>query len=420
MSRSVRRVSAIALTVALLGAGLAISSPAGAAPSPARVLPPGVSLSNAGTLAAPEYTLQVDCSEIRDSGTYDYDTQFDFAEVAIPLGDVVTVLTSNCTNAYLDVVNFDEPRATPAYTPIGGANDGVIQESGSEWSNATYVSLDTTEFTVGPNTRFTTLETSDFADGYFNLYVALAVAVADPPGEFVEDVTMDIPGNASADMVVADDPQYYDGDGDLALGGIEGCGISPGDHFYAETSVIIEKAGIYSFRVSNIDPTSLDVDFQQPERYLQDPFLALYSTFTPADGHLGVVGCNDDSDLDEFSDYNITSDGTMISDRFPQFSVELQPGTYTLVLTSFDAEQDFTIVAAPVSANVDSPEDPKGGFSSTAFGEDESATVGVWYADSQLAATGPNPVSGGMLAAGLALMTLGGLAFATRRRWSRA
>jgi len=420
MSRPVRRISALALTVALVGAGLAISSPAGAAPSPARVLPPGVSLSNAGTLAAPEYTLQVDCSEIRDSGTYDYDTQFDFAEVAIPLGDVVTVLTSNCSNAYLDVVDFDEPRATPAYTPIGGANDGVIQESGSEWSNATYVSLDTTEFTVGPNTRFTTLETSAFIDGYFNLYVSLAVAVADPQGDLLEEVSMAIPGNATPDMVVADDLQYYNGDGDLELGGIDGCGISPGDHYYAENSVIVEKAGIYSFRVSNTDPTSLDVDFQQPERYLQDPFLALYSTFTPADGHLGVVGCDDDSDLDEFSDYNITSDGVMISDSFPQFSVVLQPGSYTLVLTSFNADQDFTIAAAPVSANVDRPEDPKGGFSSAAFGEDESAIIGVWYAESQLAATGPSPVSGGMLAPGLALMALGGLMFATRRAWSRA
>ncbi|MEN9620368.1 MAG: hypothetical protein RL499_561, partial [Actinomycetota bacterium] len=44
----------------------------------------------------------------------------------------------------------------------------------------------------------------------------------------------------------------------------------------------------------------------------------------------------------------------------------------------------------------------------------------LWYAESELAATGTSPVSGGVLAAGLALMALGGLAIATRRVVSRA
>jgi hypothetical protein len=301
---------------------------------------------------------------------------------------------------------------------VGGALDGQPQVEGVEWTNGDVVPLDTAEFELGPNTVFTVLE-GTAAAGAFTIYTPLAVTVADPQGDVIDDITMLIPDDATADLVVTDDAQYYDGDGDLALGGIEGCGITEGNHFYAEAEIVIDKRGIYTFRLADLNPISNDLDFQAAELYLEDPFLALYSTFTPADGHQGVVGCNDDADLDEFSDYNITSSGTMMSDRYSQYTVELQPGTYTLVLTSYDDESDFIITTAPVSAS-ERDADPKGAFSPTALGVDESGTVEIWYAGSQLAATGPSPVSGGMLAAGLALMTLGGLAFATRRAWSRA
>lgn len=418
MSPSVRRTSALALTVALVGAGLAISSPAVGA-GPVRALPLGVSLTNAGTLAAPDYTLEIDCAVIPDSGSYDFATEFDYAEIAIPLGSVVTVLTSGCTDAFVAAYDTNETRATPAYTPVGGADDGVIQELGSEWAQNSYVSLDTSEFLVSPNTQFTALA-GDFPDGYFTVYAPLAVEVADPQGDLLEELTMEIPAAASADLVVADDPLYYDAFGDLELGGVTDCGITAGNHFYDEAEVVIENAGIYSFRIADLDPASQDVDFSQDARYLEDPFLALYSSFNPADGHQGVVGCNDDSDLDGVSFYYITSSGTMMSDRYSQYTVELQPGTYTLVLTSYDDETAFGLTSAPVAATSERPEKPKGDFSPTAFGVDENATIQVWYAESELAATGPSPVSGGMLAAGLALMTLGGLVFATRRLWSRA
>jgi hypothetical protein len=417
MSRSTRRASAVALTAALVGVGFAVASPA-LAVTPARSLPPGVSITNAGTLIAPDYTVEVDCSLIPGDVDYDYDTQFYYADLAVPAGSSVTVQTANCSDVYLDQFDYDDTRATATYTPVGGALDGDPQVQGVDWSFGDIVSLDTTEYVVGPNTQFVVLD-GDFATGYFNISVPLAVTVADPQGDLIDDITLVIPDNATADLIVTDDAQYYDGDGDLALGGTDGCGITEGNHFYAEQEIVIDKRGIYTFRIADLSPISQDVDFQAAELYLEDPFLALYSSFNPADGHQGVVGCNDDADLDEFSDWNITSSGTMISDRYSQYTVELQPGTYTLVLTSYDDESEFIDDTLPVSAG-ERAADPKGAFSPTALGVNESATIELWYAESALAATGPSPVSGGMLAVGLALMTLGGLVFATRRLWSRA
>lgn len=416
MSRSTRRASALALAVALVGAGFAVASPA-LAVAPGQSLPPGVVLTNTGTFAAPDYTIEVDCSLIPGDGTYDFYTQLDFAVLPIPVGSTVRVETANCTDAYVAIDSYSDTRATATFTPLGGALDGVPQVEGTDWTDGDIVSLDTTVYEVGPNTQFALLE-GDFPNGYFYIYVPLAVDVADPQGELLDDITMVIPDNATADLFIADDAQYYDGFGDLTLAGFDECGIVAGDHFYAEAEVVIDKRGLYTFRVADLSPISQDIDFLQSSLYLQDPFLALYSSFDPADGHAGVVGCDDDSDLDEFSDYNITSSGTMISDRYSQFTVELQPGTYTLVLTSYDDESEFILTAAPVSAS-ESDADLKG-LSPAALGVNETATIELWYAESQLAATGPNPVSGGMLALGLALMTLGGLVFATRRLWSRA
>ena len=113
MSRSARRASALALTVALIGAGVAISVPAVAA-IPARALPTGVSLTNAGTLVAPDYTVEVDCSLIPGETTYDYDTQFGYAQLPIPLGTVVSVELTNCTDLYSAAYDSSETRTTAA------------------------------------------------------------------------------------------------------------------------------------------------------------------------------------------------------------------------------------------------------------------------------------------------------------------
>lgn len=418
MSRSIRGVAAFSLTAVVVGAGLVAASPAAA--FTARSLPPGVDFANAGTLIDPDYLVDIDCSLIPDDSTYDYDTQFDYADLPVPADAVVTVSVQNCDSVQL-YSNSDDPRVTPQYTPLDGPDAGVAQVFGTDWDSGDIDPLTATEYEVGPNTEFTVLDGDDPA-GYFILDVEFLVDVADPQGDLVDELDLTIPGDADADMVVADDPQYYDAFDDLELGGVTDCGITDGNHFWASTEVVIENRGFYSFRVADLDPISSDVDFQQPDRYMTDPFLALYSTFDPANAHLGVVGCNDDSDLDVYGDYYLTSSGTVMSDRYSQFTVELQPGTYTLVLTSYDDESEFDVAAAPAAASApgDSPDDTKGVVSPAAFGEDETGTIEIWFEASQLAATGPSELNGGILAAGLTLMTLGGLTLVTRRRASRA
>jgi hypothetical protein len=413
MSRSVRGVAAFSLTAVLVGAGLVAASPAAA--FTARSLPPGVDFANAGTLVDPDYLVDIDCSLIPDDVTYDYDTQFDYADLPIPADGVVTVSVLNCVSVEL-YSNSDDPRVTPQYTPLDGPDAGEAQVFGTDWESGDIDPLTATEYEVGPNTEFIVLDGDD-PTGYFVIDVELLIDVADPQGDRVDELDLTIPGDADADMVVADDPQYYDEFDDLELGGVTDCGITDGNHFWASSEVVVETRGFYSFRVSDLDPISSDVDFRQPDRYMTDPFLALYSTFDPANAHLGVVGCNDDSDLDDYGDYYLTSSGTVMSDRYSQFTIELQPGTYTLVLTSYDDESEFdvTSVAAAAATPGDALDDTKGGVVPAAFGEDETGTVEIWFEASSLAATGASEVNGGMLAAGLALMTLGGLALTTRR-----
>lgn len=404
-----RRASVVALTLALVGAGVAVSSPAVAA-NPVPTLGPGVVVINSGTLAAPEFLVEVNCDLVLGDGDYT-DFLLGSARLPIPADATVRLELSGCTQA--EVLRYDdgETRVTQQFTPLGGATPGVAQEFPSDWNDYDIVALDSTVYEIGPNVEFTVTE-ADFATSRFTVLTPLAIPVPNPQGTLVEDVTLTLPASASDVMTVVDDLQYYDSNNDLVLGGIAGCRISMGDHLYSETEIDIDSAGLYTFRVAGVSPQTSKLVFTQDRYYLSEPFLALYSTFTPANGHLGVLACNDDSDLDPESEHYITSSGDLLSVDFPQFSATLQPGTYTLVLTSARSVTDFTGVSTTAGTS--------GSFSPAAFGTNESANIELWFAQSQLAATGPSPISGGMLAAGLALVTLGGLVFATRRMWSRA
>ena len=418
MSRSTRRVSAVALTAALMGAWLAVAAPAAALDY---TWPSGVTVSNAGSVVDPDYTVTIDCLDIKGETTYDFSTDQFYAVLPTPIGSVATLDLVNCDEATIGADNDDETRVVAQYTALDGPDAGDTQVIGVDFADEDTVTLTGTQYELGPNMSFV-VSSGDRSTSFFVVWTSLAVEIDDPQGELLDIVDFLIPGDATPDLVVDDDPQYWNSDDELLLGGVTECHIEPGDHFYGSSIINVETAGTYTFRLADLDPDSEDVDNTQPNRYLTDPFLALYSSFDPDNGHLGVVACDDDSDLDLDSSFYITSSNTLMSDRYPQLTAELQPGVYTLVLTSFDPESAFILVAAPASAAdaIASVADPKGTFTPAAFGEDEAATVELWYAESELAATGPSPVSGGMLAAGLALMTLGGLVFATRRLWSRA
>ncbi|MBA4248674.1 MAG: hypothetical protein C0444_10330 [Microbacterium sp.] len=421
MTRTVRHSSALALSAILLGAGLAMAAPALAAiPGPA--LPSGVSVLNAGTTVDPAHQVSIDCALLPSDATY-APTQTKVIQLPVPLDGEVTITTQNCASFLLQRENDNLPQVVPHFRFLDGPDAGDTKTLGVDFADTDTLAMTGTQLVVSANAYIQVVESGAADAGVFRVEVEPAVPVANPPGSLLQTFVIEVPATALPSMPVTDELLFIppvDGRPQLGSGG---CGIDTGPHIVATTTVVIERSGTYTFRVSDVSPTVQDIDETQPFRYLGDPFLALYSTFDPDNAQQGLVACDDDSDLDVRTDYYITGSGTMMTDRFPQFRVDLQPGTYTLVLTGYGSATGFSSTAGPVDAaseGNDGSEPEKGGFGSVAFGVDETGTVELWSTSGELAATGPSPVSGGMLAVGLALMTLGGLVFATRRLWSRA
>jgi hypothetical protein len=159
-----------------------------------------------------------------------------------------------------------------------------------------------------------------------------------PPGElqYTENITIGV--NPKVFSAGPED----NGDGEHRLGGKTLCELDadPSDrHVYTTLDITIVKAGRYTFRSIGSDPMGgyLDSAFHP----IADPFLALYSTFDPKNPDEGILGCNDDlNDKFGYGNDNIAevlSDGTWMEGHHPYFAADLEPGEYTLLLTTWRA-----------------------------------------------------------------------------------
>lgn len=369
---------------------------------------------NNGTLTDPDYAIEIDCAELPTLD--DYGIQWQYLELPTQLGDTVEVDLVNCGDMVLDTANGSETRVTAQYRFLDGAEAGQMRVLGTDWVNDDVRSVVGSTIELGPNTVITVLDDADAEpERYFSVVAAFAPGVADPAGVLLNTLEPVVAADAAADMIVDDEPAYYDENDDLLLGGIEGCTILPGQHYAGTTTVTIDQAGSYTFRTAALDPVSLDLDQTQAYRYLTDPFIALYSDFDRSDAHAGVLGCNDDSDLDEEARFYVTGNDMLMGARYPQFTVDLQPGTYTLVLTSWSDTNDFSMDSEPV-ALPEAGADPKISVVPAALGVDETASVEVWGPQPALADTGASDDAGLALGAGLALIALGGTVLVLRRR----
>lgn len=152
----------------------------------------------------------------------------------------------------------------------------------------------------------------------------------------------------TADATIDAEPLVFDagadtGGRDHALAGSQKCllGVYNGsEHVYGIIEITISVAGKYTFRNTTTDPIgSYEGDTYHP---IEDPFMALYSSFDPANPDDGVVGCSDDLD-DRFS-YDslnvglaeLTGDGVFMEGHRPYFTARLEPGTYTLLYTTYE------------------------------------------------------------------------------------
>lgn len=107
------------------------------------------------------------------------------------------------------------------------------------------------------------------------------------------------------------------------------CNLRNAVHAYNKVDITVTKAGTYTFRI--VDGTG--------DLLATDPYMALFEDFNPEDLDPGVVGCNDDESGTDFG--WVTGDTVPgyadggYDEHFSWFTVNLTPGNYTVMLTSW-------------------------------------------------------------------------------------
>jgi hypothetical protein len=228
---------------------------------------------------------------------------------------------------------------------------------------------------------------------------------------------------ATHDATITANPSAFtvtdSGNGGHDLAGNASCTLqanpSGGSHVYGTIDIHITTAGTYTFRSLGSNPPGDLVDPQNAFHPLGDSMLAVYSAFDPAHPDQGVVGCNDDSiDQGAHSWATMTSSGTLIEGSQPWFQAHLQPGNYTLVVTTWEEltptqwQSGTSVIGGSFAAGAASNRfelwGPQGGLT---IGHVASSTAG-------LANTGIN--SFGVVAVSLGVISLGLIALVLRRR----
>jgi LPXTG-motif cell wall-anchored protein len=257
---------------------------------------------------------ELDCGEYANIGS----------NFPVVPGDNVTFTLINC-NQIEEYIGGVEPApiaGVPATTIVADAGD---------------------QFVVG-NTGIASL--------YF-VGITEAAPETVPDGSLLYTADITIPLGAS-EITVANNS---DGGGEHLLNELDECGIessATGVHVYATLDITVNTAGTYTFRGIASTPagrTGTPFGAFDP---IQDPFLALYTSFDPAHPDLGTVGCNDDADsLGPEYDLQYTADGTFIDGHQPYVvAPDLSAGRYTLVLMTYE-ELSAAEMASGYSASSD-------------------------------------------------------------------
>lgn len=336
------------------------------------------------------------------------------AERGVTVGlwdDGATVTLVNCVGAYLG--DADDTR-------FASTEDGFVDDQG-------LLEIDET-----PEVLTFTGETwvdvlGEPANGAFAAIVSRPVFdLGNPSGELLAESSATI--SLEADEFVIGNSDQIDAEEEIAIDGDLDCGVQAGSHVYTVQRITVDVAGEYTFRVVGTDPVS---SFMRIGEYtpMEDPMIALYEgDFDPADPNSAVAGCNDDLNditIDGFDWSSVNDEENVdrvyarteadkaIEGHFPVFTAELEPGDYSMLVTTFwplsaedwaageDADEEWTAGSANIEYEVWGPE-------SGAELVDEFA----------LASTGVDPSFG--LWSGLALAGTGVAITVARRRSQRA
>ncbi len=367
MKKTASRVVGLAST-ALIGLGLVLVAPG--------IAQAKVIAGFTGTVAANlDTTVSINCSSFDEDVTSD--------DVLAAEGAIITFnVTGTCETGMTISSDDADGGITVAGTFTAASSAGTTIPGAVP---ATFTVSGTT------NVRF------DKASSEFGLDVPVVVVpdVADPVGTLRQSGDITIAATPTLEMTT---------DGDLA--GDENCAMSTGAHAYATGTLTVDRSGTYSIRVVNTNPLTDSTAGWGADIPMSDPFLAVYSSFDPANPNANVVGCNDDGSNNrgdepgDYPDYGATlSPKYLINGLYPWFSAKLAAGSYTYVLTTYSA---YGI------ANWE--------------GGAQTATIEVWGLDDTLADTGAREIPAWATFAGAGLvvggLALGALSLVLRRRAS--
>ncbi len=325
---------------------------------------------------SPNYSVTVDCADPDFWGAGE-GISYEMAP-----GGTVTVTTTGCTGNN-EVMAIDKRSSS-------GAEPGGVSVNGTPQTVPSTVAIPAT-FVIYPNTE---VEFQNVNDTFFILVEETSVSISNPAGELGQTTEVLIPAAnpLSTNFPSPLDPANPDNGCQLSNDGAE--------HVYQTYEFDVSTSGNYTFRFVATNPLDGDIFWWGSDSYdMQDPFLAVYSTFDPSNPSLNVIGCNDDG-----GNTGITTTGYFLDYVYPQFSSTLPAGHYTLVLTTYGD--------SPVASWVDGAQGgtfelwgPPGSFAPV---QPELAVTGM--SNDQLTST---------ITVGAIALFLGGLGLMLRKRLSR-
>lgn len=136
------------------------------------------------------------------------------------------------------------------------------------------------------------------------------------------------------------------GEEEIDLGNKSFCQLAEGNHIYSVNDLVVRKKGKFVFRVVGQEPTNAFINLGEFYHPLDDPFIAIYRGFNPAEPTRNLVACNDDigdlsfkgESLDDFAGV-YTPAGVLLSSSWPYVKTKLKKGTYQLVYTTYTPEE---------------------------------------------------------------------------------
>lgn len=240
--------------------------------------------------------------------------------------------------------HFLAPGATLTVALTSCAEMPVSIESGTVVLNGIDVTHQGGFYVPGDTSRITvTAGTSLWVPEFAQLTFPEAQVAADPKGILLDTETLTV-GRNPAEFTVGTDAQI-ENHREVFLGGSKKCDIAAGQHVYATSKFAVTTKGTYTVRAVATDPTGGELAFHTDYYHpFNDMFAAIYPDHERPWNVTSkrVSGCNDDAnDSLRSEDAIATSTGYVSSSYNPWMTMNLKPGKYVVVWTTYEPINNF-------------------------------------------------------------------------------